>query len=40
MGNKVILNNIYLNEKEENPLYNSENLNSAKKNKKYNYTEN
>jgi hypothetical protein len=40
MGNKVILNNIYLNEKEENPLYNSENINSSKKNKKYNYTEN
>jgi hypothetical protein len=35
MGNKVITNNnLYINEKEENPLYNSENINLRKKNKK------
>ena len=35
MGNKVITNNnLYINKTEENPLYNSENINLRKKNKK------
>ena len=43
MGNKVILNKVYSNDNEMNPLYNSEDINQRNKRnifKKYNYTEN
>ena len=43
MGNKVILNKVYSNDDEMNPLYNSEDINQRNKRnifKKYNYTEN
>ena len=43
MGNKVILNKVYSNDDERNPLYNSEDINQRNKRnifKKYNYTEN
>ena len=33
MGNNVILNKVYSEEKEENPLYNSENINSRNRNR-------
>ena len=43
MGNKVILNKVYSNDDERNPLYNSEDIHQRNKRnifKKYNYTEN